>query len=88
MRKIYFSLLTLTLMMLSGSAMAQADYTAVINVDPVEGYVAGQQSFDPAEVAAKLGCTVDELAALLNAEIKNADNSTEAVGIMQGEEMR
>ena len=88
MRKIYFSLLTLTLMMLGGSAMAQADYTAVINVDPVEDYVAGQQSFDPAEVAAKLGCTVDELAALLNAEIKNADNSTEAVGIMQGEEMR
>lgn len=88
MRKIYFSLLTLTLMMLGGSAMAQADYTAVINVDPVEGFVAGQKSFDPAEVAAKLGCTVDELAALLNAETKNADNSTEAVGIMQGEEMR
>ena len=53
MRKFYTSLMLLTMLMVS--MVAKAQYTAVINSDPIEGYVAGQQSFDPADIVSALG---------------------------------
>ncbi|MBR1668929.1 MAG: DUF4859 domain-containing protein [Bacteroidaceae bacterium] len=53
MRKIYSSLLVLMLMMVSTTVKAQ--YQAVINADPTDNWVAGQQSFAPGEIATALG---------------------------------
>ena len=53
MRKIYTSLMLLA--MLTVSMVAKAQYSAVINADPTDGYVAGQQSFDPAAIVSALG---------------------------------
>lgn len=53
MRKIYSSLLVLAMLLVG--TVAKAQYTVVIESDPIEGYVAGQQSFDAAEIAQALG---------------------------------
>lgn len=53
MRKIYTSLMLLAMLMVS--MVAKAQYTAVINADPIDGYVAGQQSFDAADIVSALG---------------------------------
>ena len=53
MRKIYTSLMLLA--MLTVSMVAKAQYSVVINADPTDGYVAGQQSFDPAAIVSALG---------------------------------
>ena len=53
MRKIYTSLMLLAMLMVS--MVAKAQYSVVINADPIDGYVAGQQSFDPADIVSALG---------------------------------
>ena len=53
MRKIYTSLMLLA--MLTVSMVAKAQYSVVVNADPTDGYVAGQQSFDPAAIVSALG---------------------------------
>ena len=53
MRKIYTSLMLLA--MLTVSMVAKAQYSAVINADPTDDYVAGQQSFDAAAIVSALG---------------------------------
>lgn len=53
MRKIYTSLMLLAMLMVS--MVAKAQYSAVINADPTDGYLAGQQSFDPAAIVSALG---------------------------------
>ena len=83
MRKIYFSMLTLILMMVSGSAMAQADYTATFNVQWTDSWVADEQFFPAAEVAEKLGITTDALKAMLDA---NQRDTNQPFAILSNEE--
>ena len=65
MRKFYSSLIALALMMVSTMAKAQVEYDAVIESDPIDSWVAGQQSFDAAELATAMGTDVETLKALL-----------------------
>lgn len=83
MRKIYFSMLTLILMMVSGSAMAQADYTATFDVQPTNDWVAGEQYFPASEVAQKLGITTEELKTMLDASQRDEN---QPFAILSGED--
>lgn len=78
MRKIYTSLMLLAMLMVS--MVAKAQYTAVINADPTDGYVAGQQSFDAADIVSALG--LDGTAAL-----KTLLNDGDAIYMQVGEDM-
>lgn len=63
MRKIYYSLLVLVMLMMGTTVKAQ--YSAVINSNPIESWVAGQQSFDATEIVTALG--FDDFTALKTA---------------------
>lgn len=73
MRKLYFSLVALMLLMVSGTAKAQTDYTATFDVQWTNDWVAGEQYFSAAEVAEKLSITTDDLKTLLDAEQKDTN---------------
>lgn len=85
MRKIYFSLLALTLMLVSTTAKAQ--YQAEVEVYPEKGgWYSGEQSFPAEDVATALGCEdVKALAALIendgnggNVYMKTGDDKSNA----------
>ena len=82
MRKIYFSMLVLTMMLVSAVAKAQADYTATFDVQWTNDWVAAEQYFSAEEVAGKLGITAAELQTLLNPEQKGENKP---LAIMAGE---
>ena len=77
MKKIYFSLLVLTMMMVS--TIAKAQYTVNVTSDPEDNYFSGYQAFDPTEIATALGTDTATLHQLITAGeavyIQTADGS-------------
>lgn len=64
MKKIYFSLLVLTMMMVS--TIAKAQYTVNVTSDPEDNYFSGYQAFDPTEIATALGTDTAALHQLIS----------------------